>query len=88
VSLLRAGILEDLGEAAGARADHEAARAMLADSVSAHPEDARSRVGLWVALADLAHSTEGVAEARLAMDLVPLAGDDRFEGLLATFSGT
>jgi tetratricopeptide (TPR) repeat protein/TolB-like protein len=73
VSLLRAGILEDMGDSAGARANYEAARAMLADSVSAHPEDARIRVGLGVALAGLGHSTEAVAEARLAMDLVPLA---------------
>ena len=73
--LMRAQAYEALGEAAKARAHYNAARAMLADSVKAHPGDASIRVTLGLAEASLGRKQDAVREARRAMELVPLSSN-------------
>jgi eukaryotic-like serine/threonine-protein kinase len=72
-TLMLAQAHEALGDRAKARVNYEAARAMLADSVAAHPEDASMRIGLGLAYAGLGRDAEAIREAEAAMDLVPLS---------------
>ena len=73
VPLMRAQTLERMGDAAGARASYEAARALLVDSVAAHPRDARMRVALGLAYAGLQRRADAMREARTATELVPMS---------------
>jgi serine/threonine-protein kinase len=72
-ALMRAQCYEALGDAVKARSHYEAARAMLADSVRAHPNDASIRVVLGLAHASLGRPQDAVREARRAMELAPLS---------------
>jgi serine/threonine-protein kinase len=71
--LMRGWTLEALGDRTGARKNYEAARAMMADSVAAHPDDPRMRIALGLAFAGLGRKQDAVREARRAMELAPLA---------------
>jgi tetratricopeptide (TPR) repeat protein/TolB-like protein len=73
VSLMRAQTLERLGDAERARASYEAARALLEDSVAAHPQDGRMRVSLGLAYAGLDRREEAMREARAAAGSMPVA---------------
>jgi serine/threonine-protein kinase len=75
VSLMRAQALADLGHAAAARVSYEAARALLQDSVDAHPDDVRIRGALSIAHAGLGRRVDALREIRSALDLVPLGGN-------------
>jgi serine/threonine-protein kinase len=72
-ALMRAQVYEALGEKSRARADYEAARVMLVDSLAVRPNDSRMRIALGLAYAGLGRKEEAVAEARRAMEIVPLA---------------
>jgi TolB-like protein/Flp pilus assembly protein TadD len=73
--LIRAQLHEGLGERAKARANYAAARALLLDSLDAHPDDPSIRAALGLAYAGLGRKSEAVREARRAMELVPLASN-------------
>jgi tetratricopeptide (TPR) repeat protein len=73
IALMRAQSHESLGERAQARTHYEVARAVLRDSVAAHPGDASIRVALGLAYAGLGRKTDAIREARRAMDLAPLS---------------
>jgi serine/threonine-protein kinase len=73
IALMRAQSYESVGERGQARTHYEAARAVLRDSIAAHPRDASIRVALGLAYAGLGRKTDAVREARRAMDLAPLA---------------
>jgi serine/threonine-protein kinase len=72
-ALMRAQCYEALGDRVKARSHYEAARAMLGDSVRAHPTDASIRVVLGLTYASLGRPQDAVREARRAMDLAPLS---------------
>ena len=72
-ALMRAQCYEALGDRALARSHYEAARAMLADSVRAHPSDPSIRVVLALAYASLGRRQDAIREARRAMDLAPVS---------------
>ena len=72
-ALLRAEIYEALGDRARARSDYEAARALLVDSLTKRPDDVRLHIALGLAYAGLGRKPQAIAEARRAMQLVPLA---------------
>jgi serine/threonine protein kinase/tetratricopeptide (TPR) repeat protein len=73
--LHRAQAHQALGQRERARSAFEAARALLADSIAAHPDDPRMRISLGVALAGLGRKEDAAREARHAMKLVPLSQD-------------
>jgi serine/threonine-protein kinase len=73
VALMRAQSYESLGELAKARAEYEAARAVLMDSLAAHPRDASIRASLGLAYAGLGRKSDAVREARRAMELAPVS---------------
>ena len=75
VSLLRAQTLERMGNLASARSAYETARALLEDSVAAHPTAPSIRVALGLAYAGLHRRADAMREARTAMELVPVAGN-------------
>jgi tetratricopeptide (TPR) repeat protein len=62
-----------LGQRERARSAFEAARALLADSLAAHPDDPRMRISLGVVLVGLGRKEDAAREARRAMELVPLS---------------
>lgn len=72
-SLMRARLHEALGHRGLARASYEEARAVLQDSVAAHPTDPSVRIPLALAYAGLGRTSEAVSEARRAMELAPIA---------------
>jgi eukaryotic-like serine/threonine-protein kinase len=72
-TLMLAQTHQALGDRTKARANYEAARAMLADSVAAQPQNASMRVALGLAYAGLGHDAEAIREADAALNLVPLA---------------
>ncbi len=72
VTLMRAQTLENMKDTGRARANYEAARSLLVDSVAAHPRDARMRVALGLAYAGLRRRGDAIREARTAMEIVPL----------------
>jgi tetratricopeptide (TPR) repeat protein len=76
VTLMRAHLLEDLHDGAGARSNFERARQTLENSVAAHPRDGPIRVALGLAYAGLGRRVEAVREARTAMELAPLSADN------------
>ena len=75
VVLMRAQALEALGDAAGAHLNYEAARKFLADSIAAHPRDARMHVALGLAYAGLGRHSSAMREARTAMEIVPVSAE-------------
>jgi eukaryotic-like serine/threonine-protein kinase len=72
-ALLRAQTYDALRQTVRARASYEAARALLADSSAAHPNDPRMRVAIGLAYAGLGHHDDASREARYALTLAPLA---------------
>ena len=72
VSLLRAQTLERMGDTSRARPAYEAARAILADSVAAHPRNPGMRVALGLAYAGLHRRADAMREARTATELAPV----------------
>jgi tetratricopeptide (TPR) repeat protein len=70
VTLMRASILEELGQHAPARANYESARTLLEDSVAAYPRNAGMRVALGLSYAGLGRRTDAVHEARTAAELL------------------
>jgi serine/threonine-protein kinase len=73
VPLLRAQTLERMGDLTRARLAYDAARALLEDSVAAHPREAGIHVALGLAYAGLHRRADAVREARTATDLVPVS---------------
>jgi len=71
VPLLRAQTLEWMGDLTRARSAYEAARALLEDSVAAHPRAAGIHVALGLAYAGLHRRADAMREARTATDLHP-----------------
>lgn len=69
VVLMRAQALEGLGDTVKAHASYEAARKFLADSVAAHPRDARMHVALGLAYVGLRRDAEAVREAGTATEI-------------------
>ena len=76
VTLQRAQLYDLLGDRDRARADYEAARVLLEDSVSADSTNAAMRIALGLAYAGLGRTAEAAAEAKRAMDLAPLREDN------------
>ncbi len=72
VTLMRAQTFESMGDAARARANYEAVRSLLEDSVAVHPRDARMRIALGLAYAGLGRRADAIREARSATEIVPL----------------
>lgn len=85
VPLLRAQTLERMGDATGARSAYQAARALLEDSVAAHPREAMIRVALGLAYAGLHRRADAMREARTATELVPVS--DNAPGATAFMGG-
>jgi len=73
IILLRAMTLDAMGKPARARPAYEAARALLEDSVRAHPLDARMHIALGLAYAGIGRKARAIAHAQRAMDLTPLS---------------
>lgn len=73
VQLLRAQTLEWMGDRARARSAYNLARALLEDTVAAHPRHAPIRIALGLAYAGLGRRAEAIREARTAVDLVPVS---------------
>jgi TolB-like protein/DNA-binding SARP family transcriptional activator/Flp pilus assembly protein TadD len=84
-SLMRAEAYDALGDRRRARVEYEAALAMLTDSLSIHPDDARMRLALALAYAGLDRREEAFAEARRAMEIAPPTRVDRIAA--ATMAG-
>jgi eukaryotic-like serine/threonine-protein kinase len=76
VPLLRAQTLQRMGDLTGAHSNYEIARALLEDSVAAHPNDARIRIALGLAYAGLNRRDDAMREAHTATGLVPLTEDN------------
>ncbi len=74
-SLLRAMAYAEAGDPARARANFDSARAILQDSVAAHPDDSRLHIALGLALAGLGQRDGAIRAAERAMDLAPLSTD-------------
>ena len=72
-SLMRAQCYEALGDRVAARAQYEAARAMLTDSVAARPDDGSIHAALGLVHASLGRKQDAVREADRAMTLAPVA---------------
>jgi serine/threonine-protein kinase len=73
VSLLRGQTLERMGNPRAARSAFDAARALLEDSVAAHPREARIHIGLGLAYAGLRRRADAMREAVTATELAPLS---------------
>ena len=73
VSLLRAQTLERMGDLPGAGSAYEVARALLEDSVAAHPRYPGIRVALGLAYAGLRRREDAMREALTATELVPVS---------------
>ncbi len=73
VALLRGQTLERMGDRTRARSAYEASRALLEDSVAAHPQEARMRVALGLTYAGLRRHTDAMREARRATELAAVS---------------
>jgi TolB-like protein/tetratricopeptide (TPR) repeat protein len=71
--LMRARFYDGLGDRRRARASYAAARAILRDSLDAHPDNPHIRVALGYADAGLGLRAEAVRETRRALELAPIA---------------
>jgi TolB-like protein/Flp pilus assembly protein TadD len=71
--LMRAQLLEALGQREAALASYRSARTVILDSVAANPTNPNMRIALGMAYAGLGDTTDAVREARRAMELEPIA---------------
>lgn len=83
--LMRARLLEALGQRENALASYRLARSVILDSVAAHPTNPNMRIALGLAYAGLGDTTDAVREARRAMELEPIAR--RTDQAMAVLSG-
>jgi tetratricopeptide (TPR) repeat protein len=74
-SLLRGMAYSTLGDSTRARTQYDAARAMMEDSVAAHPDDPRLHIALGMALAGLGLREDAMRAAQRAMTLAPMSAD-------------
>jgi tetratricopeptide (TPR) repeat protein len=74
-SLLRGMAYDAAGDPATARAHYDTARAMMEDSVTAHPNDPRLYIALGMSLAGLGRREDAISSARQAMALAPISAD-------------
>ena len=72
-ALMRAQLLDDLGDRARAEPHYREAAAVLVDSLAAHPDNASIRVTLALAYAGLDRKQDALAEARRAIAAVPIS---------------
>ena len=72
-SLMRARFYDAQGNRARARSSYLAARALLRDSLAAHPDNPFIRLALGFADAGLGRSNEAIGEARRALAVAPIA---------------
>ena len=73
VPLLRAQTFERMGDPRRARTAYEAAKALLEDSVTAHPRHAGMHIALGLAYAGLHRRADAMREARTATELAPVS---------------
>jgi tetratricopeptide (TPR) repeat protein len=71
LSLMRASLLDELGQHALAQTSYEEARRLLEDSVAAHPRNSGMRVALGLAYAGLGRRTDAIREAKTVAELLP-----------------
>lgn len=71
LSLMRGIVYSEAGDSARAVAEFESARDVLADSVTAHPDDAEWRIALAQAWAGVGEGSRGVREIEKALALIP-----------------
>jgi serine/threonine protein kinase/tetratricopeptide (TPR) repeat protein len=81
-SLMRGQTLEQMGDSVKARANYEAAREFLEDSVAAHPRDGGMRVALGLAYAGLHRRADAIREAKTATEIVPMSQNSTFSTAL------
>lgn len=74
-SLLRGMAYNDMGDSTLARAHFDTTRAMMEDSVAAHPNDFRLRIALGMAFAGLGRRDDAIRAAQRAMALAPISLD-------------
>jgi tetratricopeptide (TPR) repeat protein len=74
-SLLRGMAYIDMGDSTLARTHFDTARAMMEDSVTAHPRDPRLHIALGMALAGLGRREDAIRAAQRAMALAPISAD-------------
>ena len=74
-SLLRGMAYGATGDSITARAHYDTARAMMEDSVAAHPTDSRLYIALGMSLAGLGRRADAIRAAERAMELAPISGD-------------
>lgn len=74
-TLLRAQTYAAMGDQSRALVNYQLARALLSDSISARPRDARMRIALGLAYAGLGRGADAIREGKRAMDLVPLSSN-------------
>jgi serine/threonine-protein kinase len=74
-SLMRGMAYADLGDSTRAVVQFDSARAMMEDSLAAHPTDPRLHIALGMALAGLGRRTDAIRAAERAMELAPIASD-------------
>ena len=72
-SLMRARLYDGMGDRTRARSSYAVARAILRDSLRAHPADPQIRLALGYADAGLGQPAEAAREARRALELAPIA---------------
>jgi tetratricopeptide (TPR) repeat protein len=72
-SLMRARLYDAAGDRASATSSYAAARALLRDSLEAHPNNPFIRLALGLADAGLGRRAEAVRQARRALELAPIA---------------
>jgi tetratricopeptide (TPR) repeat protein len=74
-SLLRGMAYGAMGDSITARAHYDTARAMMEDSVRAHPNDSRLYIALGMSLAGLGRRADAIHAAERAMELAPISAD-------------
>ncbi len=87
VALLRGQTLERMGDVTRARSAYGASRALLEDSVAAHPQDARIRIALGLTYAGLRHHRDAMREARRATELAAVSEKGIFPEATAAMGG-
>ena len=76
-ALMQAEMYHGLGDEREARAHYEIARAMMADSAAAHPNDPSIHAALGLALAGLGRKRDAISEAERAMEIEPVSKNSR-----------
>ena len=87
VALLRGQTLERMGDVTKARSAYEVSRALLEDSVTAHPQDARIRIALGLTYAGLRRHTDAMREAHTATELAAVSERGIFPEATAAMGG-